>query len=156
MLPVKPWYCRTILAWALAVACVAAQAQGVFVVTEPWVRPAAARQSTEAYVRLMSSTGATLVAVQSELAAGVVLRSPTGKPVAPMVLPLPAAEIVSLQPKGYRLVLQQLSRGLKTGDRVPIVLTVRNTDGTVQAIAVDAEVRLHSPTDDHRVPHTHP
>jgi VCBS repeat-containing protein len=73
-----------------------------------------------------------------------------------MALPLPPAEDVALKANGYRLVLQQLARTLKRGDRVPMALTVRNADGTIQTIAVDAEVRLRSPTDDHRVPHKHP
>ena len=150
------WYCRTILAWVIVVASAGVAAQGVFVVTEPWVRPGAAKQSTVAFMRLMSSTGATLIGARTELAANVVLRSPTGKVASPMALPLPAGEIVTLQSRGYRLVLQSLAHGLKQGDRVPMVLTMRNAEGQVQEIAVDAEVRLHSPTDDHQLPHTHP
>jgi copper(I)-binding protein len=151
----RSWYCRMILAWAIALASAGGAAQGVFVVTEPWVRPGAANQSAEAYMRLMSSTGATLAGARTELAATVALRAPTGKVVAPMALPLPASAVVALHAKGHRLVLQALTRRLREGDRVPLVLTVRHADGSVAEIAVDAEVRLHSPTDDHRVPHTH-
>ena len=152
----RRWYCRTILAWAIVVASAGAAAQGVFVVAEPWVRPGAAKQSTVAFMRLMSSTGATLIGARTELASRVVLRSPAGKVASPMALPLPAGEVVALQSRDFRLVLQSLARGLKPGDRVPMVLTVRDADGQVQEIAVDAEVRLHSPTDDHQLPHTHP
>ncbi len=144
-----------ILVWAFALASAGGAAQGVFVVTEPWVRPGAANQAAEAYMRLMSSTGASLMGARTELAATVALRAPTGVTVVPMALPLPAAEVIALQAKGYRLVLQALTRRLRAGDRVPLMLTVRHADGTVAEIAVDAEVRLHSPTDDHRVPHTH-
>jgi copper(I)-binding protein len=152
----RPSYRRTILAWVFALGCAGAQAEGVFVVTEPWVRPAAAKQSTDAYMQLLSSAGATLIGARTELAASVALRSATGKAVAPMALPLPAGVVVALQGQGYRLVLQSLTRRLRTGDRVPMMLTVRHADGGIQDIAVDAEVRLHSPTDDHHLPHTHP
>lgn len=151
-----PRYFGTILAWVFALGCTGAHAEGVFVVTEPWVRPAAAKQSTDASMQLMSSAGATLIGARTELAASVMLRSPTGKTVAPMALPLPAGVVVALQPRGYRLVLHSLARRLRAGDRVPMMLTVRNADGSTEDIAVDAEVRLHSPTDDHRLPHTHP
>ncbi len=143
------------MALSIAIACMGAQSQAVIVVTEPWVRPGAANASVDAYMRLMSSTDTTLIGVRSDAAASVVLRSPAGKSVAPLVLTMPANEVVKLHATGYRLVLQKLSRGLRTDDRVPMVLTVRNADGSVQDIAIDAEVRLHSPTDDHMRPHKH-
>lgn len=152
----RRWYCQTILAWAIAVASAGVAAQGVFVVTEPWVRPGGARQSTTAFMQLLSSTGATLIDARSTLAASVELRSATGKIESPMALSLPAAEVVALHSRGHRLVLRSLTEGVKQGDRVPVMLTVRHSDGSIQQIAVYAEVRLHSPTDDHHLPNLHP
>ena len=108
-----------------------------------------------AYVNT-TRTGTTLIAARSTLAASVELRSATGKVASPMAQSLPAAEVVALQSQGDRLVLRSLARGLKQGDRVPIMLIVRHSDSSIQQIAVDAEVRLHSPTDDHHLPHLHP
>ena len=54
-----------ILAWAITIAGAGVQAQGVFVVTEPWVRPGAVKHSTEAYMAVMSSAGATLIGVNN-------------------------------------------------------------------------------------------
>jgi hypothetical protein len=44
---------------------------------------------------------------------------------------------------------------LKIGDRVSIILTVRDGDGTVHEIPVNAEVRIRSPIDDERRAHHH-
>jgi copper(I)-binding protein len=55
------------------------------------------------------------------------------------------------------VALAPLARQLRLGDRVPLTLVVREADGVVQAIDVDAEVRRRSPTDDHRGhAHAHP
>lgn len=143
------WRCL-LTAWALAL--VSAHAQAVFVVTEPWVRPARAAQSTEAYMELMSSDGATLVGVRSKVATSVVLHGARGSPIA---LSLPAGATVALAPGKLRLTLGKLGSTLRLGDRVPITLIVRDGTGVTQEIGVDAEVRLHSPTHDHQHPHTH-
>ena len=137
-------------AWLPAV--VAAHAQAVFVVTEPWVRPARAAQSTEAYMELMSSDSATLIGVRSKVAASVALHGARGSPIA---LSLPAGTTVALAPGKRRLTLGKLENALRLGDRVPMTLIVRDHTGVTQEIDVDAEVRLHSPTYDHRHPHTH-
>lgn len=143
------WRCLP-AAWALAL--VSTQAQAVFVVTEPWVRPARAAQSTEAYMELMSSDGATLVGVRSSVAASVALHGARGAPIA---LSIPAGATVALAPGKRRLTLGKVERALRLGDRVPMTLIVRDGTGVTQEIDIDAEVRLHSPTSDHRVPHTH-
>jgi copper(I)-binding protein len=131
---------------------VSAHAHAVFVVTEPWVRPARAAQSTEAYMELMSSGGATLIGVRSNVAASVALHGAPGSPIA---LALPAGATVALAPGKPRLTLGKLGKSLRLGDRVPMTLIVRDESGVTQEIDVDAEVRLHSPTHDHHLPHTH-
>ena len=67
----------------------------------------------------------------------------------------PAGVTVLLAPGAYRFALAKLSRPLKLGDRVPLVLIVEAPDGSRQDIPVNAEVRRRSPTDDHKLPHRH-
>ncbi|MEO8509079.1 MAG: hypothetical protein ABI593_15745, partial [Betaproteobacteria bacterium] len=63
---------------ALALALGSRGAQAVFVVTEPWVRPAAAAGTTEAYMQLMSAAGARVVRVGSIIAGGASLVAAPG------------------------------------------------------------------------------
>jgi copper(I)-binding protein len=70
-------------------------------------------------------------------------------------LALPAKSEVALAPGHDRLALAGLTRTLKIGDRVNITLVVRDDKGTVQEIAVNAEVRHRSPVDDERRAHHH-
>lgn len=147
------WRC---LLAALSLLLGSAQAQGVFVVTEPWVRPAKQAQSTEAYMEMMSSEGATLIGAHTPAAGSVALVGVRGATRASMALPLPAGATVALAPGKIRLALGRIGRTLRNGDRVPLTLVVRDISGGTQQIEVDAEVRLHSPRDDHRGPHTHP
>jgi copper(I)-binding protein len=140
---------------ALSLMLVNAHAHAVFVVNEPWVRPATAAQATEAYMRLMSSDGATLVDVRSPIAGSVALVGAGSKRASPMALPLPAGNTVVLAPGRFRIALGKIARTLRVGDRVPLTLVVRDAAGAAQEIDVDAEVRLRSPTDDHLRPHAH-
>ena len=144
------WRRRLLTAWALAL--VSAQAQAVLVVTEPWVLRARATQSTEAYMEIMSSGGATLIGVRSPVAATVALHGARGSPIA---LLLPAGVTVALAPGQLRLTLGKIGTALRLGDRVPMTLIVRDDAGVTQEIDVDAEVRLHSPTYDHQHSHMH-
>jgi copper(I)-binding protein len=131
-------------------------ANALFVVNQPWLRPAARGQSTEAYMNLTSTDGATLVAVRTDEAARVALVG-TGT-VASEVgsLPLPAGTIVALAPGKARLAVTKLVRSIKLGDLVTLTLTVEGTDGMRQEIPVQAKVRRHSPLDDEtRAHHTH-
>ena len=146
---------RSLAAVALSLALVSAHAHAVFVVNEPWLRPAPAAQATEAYMQLMSSDGATLIGARSPIAGSVALLGAGGKRTSPMALPLPAGDTVVLAPGKFRIELGKIARTLRVGDRVPLTLVVRDATGASQEIDVDAEVRLRSPTDDHLHPHTH-
>jgi|MudIll2142460700_1097286.scaffolds.fasta_scaffold495541_2 hypothetical protein len=141
---------------ALAFAAACADAQAVFLVTEPWVRPAAAGATTEAFMELASSDGATLIGVRTAVAERASVIDARGRPLGMDGLPLRAGARVLLAPGAARVALRPLARPLRPGDRVPLTLVIRSTDGAVQAIDVDAEVRRRSPTDDHRGPaHSH-
>jgi copper(I)-binding protein len=137
----------------LAAGAYGGPAAAVFTVSEPWVLPTSGRD-TEAYMELASSEGSTLVGARSKVAARVDVRTREATKAA-AGLPLPARMPVMLAPAKDRLVLRQLDRKLKVGDRVPITLLLRDEKGVTTEIEVDAEVRLRSPTDDERRGHRH-
>ncbi|SRR5260370_15873312 len=146
---------RVAAACALSLGLSAQHASALFVVNQPWVRPAQSTQVTEAYMNLTSTEGATLVGAVSAAAGSVAIRAP-GKPAGDLArLPLPAQSLVALGPGGYHLVLRRLMGTLKVGDRVQITLTIENADGSRQDIGVNAEVRLRSPIDDEMRAHKH-
>ena len=138
------------VAGCLAIALCAANADAIFIVNQPWIRPAAAGGSSEAYMDLTSTEGATLIAARSEIAAVAIRAAGKG---AVKRLPLPAKATISLAPGGYRLVLSKLARSIKLGGRVMLTLTIEAADGTRQDIPVNAEARLRSPIDDERRAH---
>jgi copper(I)-binding protein len=121
-------------------------------ITEPWVRPAAAGETTEAYLRILSSEDATLVDARSPAARATALVTASKRTPPPFSLALPAKETVRLKAGGVRLALVQVAHPLKVSERVPITLVLRYADGRTQDIEVDAEVRRRSPSADHGVP----
>jgi copper(I)-binding protein len=85
----------------------------------------------------------------------VVIRAPGRGKGSVKELVLPAGQRVELAPGVYRIQLDGLTRKVGLGTRIPLSLTIRHDDGRLQEIAVDAEVRLRSPTEDESHPH-HP
>jgi periplasmic copper chaperone A len=130
-------------------------AQAVFTVNAPWVRPAADRTATDAYMRLSSTEGAVLKEAKSPLAASIVIRAGKNAGRTLPQLPLPPGDSILLAPGEVRLVLRGLEHPFALGERVPIVLTIEGADGSRVEIPVNAEVRLHSPIDDERHAHQH-
>lgn len=155
MTSVLPRHRISAAVFAAFVAVAVARADGLFIVNQPWVRPAQAGQTTEAYMDLTSSAGAKLVGVTSAAAAAAVVRTPEKLSGAAQSVTLPAGMLVALAPGKYRIVLQRLARALKPGDRVALSLTIEAADGSRQDIPVNAEVRLHSPIDDELHAHKH-
>jgi copper(I)-binding protein len=146
---------RMVAALAALAFVPAAAAVTAFNVNEPWVKPAAAGASTEAYMEVRSTDPVTLVDARCALAASVVLVTRNGRKAAPFGLALPAAADVSLSAGGTRLSLVRIARPLAPGDRVPLTIVLRRADGTLQEVDVDAEVRRHSPSYDHGVGRAH-
>jgi copper(I)-binding protein len=130
-------------------------AGALFIVNQPWVRPAKTAQTTEAYMNLTSTEGARLVAVRTDAAKEAAIRAPGKATVSAPSVRLPAGTLVALAPGHYRLVLKQLIKTLELGDRVPMTLRIDLDDGSHQDIVVNAEVRLRSPIDDERRAHSH-
>jgi len=149
----RPGACTLFLALALAFGV--SEAQALFVINEPWVKVAADGRSAEAYMRLTSTEGAKLISAKSFAADRVVIRAPGRDRSAPREVVLPARQRVELAPGAYRIQLDGLTSKVELGTRIPLSLTIRNDDGRMQEISVEAEVRLHSPTEDESHPH-HP
>lgn len=152
MIPAR-WLTTAILGALIAFAN--APQCAVFQVIEPWVRPATAAATTEAYMQLVSSDRTTLVGVRSSVASRVELATGQKRTAPPFAVALPAGTTVALAPGGTRIVLRQLVHPLKLGQHVPITLVLQHADGSEQQIEVEAEVRRRSASDDHRVPHRH-
>lgn len=129
--------------------------QPLIVVNQPWVKPAAAGRTTEAYMNITATDGAVLVAARSDSAAATALQQPGTAKRASTGIALPAGRIVELAPGGYRLWLRGLHKTIRLGDVVPLSLTIRDADGAVQDIAVGAVTRLHSPVEDEHRAHQH-
>jgi copper(I)-binding protein len=149
----RSWLSVAALGTALALATPGAAT--VFVVTEPWVRVAPNGQEAEIYMELHSSEAARIVAVRAEGAAVVAFRAPSATQAPIAAIPLPAGATVKLAANSFRIAMPKLSRPLKLGDRVAVVLTIEAEDGKRQEIPATAEVRRRSPTDDHRRAHAH-
>jgi copper(I)-binding protein len=127
----------------------AASFAAVISVSEPWVRPAAAGASTDAFMELVVSESATLIDVRTPVAARVSLAQGGQRRAAPFALQLAAQEPLVMRDRGTRIVLERVQRTLERGDRVALTLVLRYADGSTQDIDVDAEVRRRSPSQDH-------
>ena len=112
-----------------------------------WVRATVPGQSVAgAYFDITSLAPATLIAAASPVAGkaelhtmtmegGVMKMRPVGK------IDLPARQTVSLKPGGYHIMLIDIKRELKAGERVPLELVVQDGKGVKTTLTVDAEVR---------------
>lgn len=144
---------RLALPCGIVLLLLAPSASALFIVNQPWVRPAVRGQSTEVYMNLTSTDGATLVAVRTDEAAAVAIVGPGKGAAAVASLPLPAGIVVALAPGKVRLTFTKLVRSVKLGDQVALMLTIEGADGTHQDIPVQAEVRMRSPLDDEKRAH---
>lgn len=116
-------------------------------VSKPWVRATVPGQSVAgAYMDITAKSNAALIGVASPVAVkaelhtmtmdgGVMKMRPLDK------LDLPANKTVNLKPGGYHVMLTDIRRELKAGERVPLTLTVQDPRGAKLTLQVDAEVR---------------
>ena len=112
-----------------------------------WVRATVPGQSVAgAYLDIAVAAPAALVAVESSVAGqaqlhamsmdgGVMKMRPVGR------IELPAHQTVSLKPGGYHVMLIDIKRQLKAGERVPLKFTLLDSHGNKSTLEVDAEVR---------------
>ena len=134
-----------LMAAALLVAATHAAAD--IVVTKAWVRGTVpGQQTTGAFLTLRSTEPAKLVGVSSPVAkiaelhtseqSGGVMRMHAVDAIA-----LPAGRTVELRPGGFHVMLIDLRRPVRAGDRVPLVLEVQDAKRRVRRLTVEAEVR---------------
>jgi copper(I)-binding protein len=125
----------------------AALAADAVSVSNPWVRATVPGQSVAgAYMDITAKARTALVAVESPVAGkaelhtmtmdgGVMKMRPLEK------LQLPANKTVNLKPGGYHVMLIDIKRELKAGERVPLTLTLQDQKGGKSTLQLDAEVR---------------
>ena len=134
----------TALAWL--VVSVAA-ASGTVKTTNAWVRATVPGQRVAgAYVDISAAASAALIAVESSVAGKCELHqmSMDGgvmKMRAVAKIELPANQTVSLKPGGFHIMLMDIKRELKAGERVPLKFTLQDRHGAKTTLDVDAEVR---------------
>jgi copper(I)-binding protein len=140
---------RFIVSAVLVVASGTAAAQ--VQVKDAWARPALQGQTaTGAFMSLMSSDGARLVGVSSPVAGVVeihemVMEGSVMKMRAIPGLDLPPGRSVELKPGGYHVMLMDLKRPLKAGERVPVELRIETRDKRLVTQPIEVEVATRAP-----------
>ena len=133
-----------VLVLASSAAALAADAVSV---SNPWVRATVPGQNVAgAYLDITAKAPAALIAAESPVAGRVELHTMTMdggvmKMRAIEKLELPANATVSFKPGGHHVMLIDIKRELKAGERVPLRLTVQDQKGARSTLQVDAEVR---------------
>lgn len=135
------------IAAALSLIAFSLPAQADVKVEEPWVRATVPHQKvTGAFMRLIASEDARLVAVGSPVAGTVEIHEMVMekdvmkmRPVAGVQLP--AGQTVELKPGAHHVMLLDLRKPLQPGDTVPLVLTVEGRNGKRETLEVKAAVR---------------
>ena len=143
-----------VCALALLVAQPAA-AQSV-AVSNAWVRTTAPSQKNAAvYMDVKSEGNAVLVATGSPLAQRAELHSMSVEGGVMRMRPLqrielPGGKTVRLQPTGLHVMLVDLKRPLKAGEKVPLVLSVQSSGTSLTTLEIEAEVRDADATRAHK------
>ena len=105
-------------------------------------------------MEITSSEKAAITGAHSPGATRVTIRSAGPGGIAGEIV-LPAATTVILAPRKQRLVLSGLKQPLKLGDHLPLTLSLRDANGVVSEIPVQAEVRTGSARDQEGHAHSH-
>jgi len=120
-------------------------------VQDAWVRAAVHGQSaTGAFMSLTSKEGARLIGVSSPVA-GVVeihemkMDGDVMKMRAVAGLDLPPGRSVVLKPGGYHVMMMDLKRALRVGERVPLELRLETRDKRLVTQPIEIEVAAHAP-----------
>ncbi len=120
-------------------------------VKDAWARPALQGQTaTGAFMSLMSSDGARLVGASSPVAGVVeihemVMEGSVMKMRAISGLDLPPGRSVELKPGGYHVMLMDLKRPLKAGDRVTVELRIETREKRLVSQPIEVEVAARAP-----------
>ena len=109
---------------------------------------------------LTSTDGARLIGASSPLAGVVeihemVMDGNVMKMRPLSALDLPAGRRVDLKPGGYHMMLMDLKRALKAGERVPIELRIEGRDKRLVSQTIEVEVAVKAPATDGASAHKH-
>ena len=116
-------------------------------VSQSWVRASAPGQSVgAAYMTLQSPTDTNLVKVESNAAGSVEIHSMTMKNGVMQMrmmetLPLPAGKPAKLEPGGFHLMLFDLKKPLKAGEKVKFTLHFKDKAGKASVMQVSSPVK---------------
>ena len=131
----------------LAMSLISLSVQAEVTITDAWVRGTVpAQTSTGAYMKIKSTEDAKIVAASSPAAKIVeihemAMANGVMEMKAVPALMLPAGKAVELKSGGYHVMMMELAKPLKAGDKVPITFTVEGKDGRKTAVEVKADVR---------------
>jgi copper(I)-binding protein len=132
---------------ALALVFAASHAIAQVQVDHPWVQATVpAQRATGAFMTLTATEPLRLVDARSPLAGNVevhemAMEGGVMKMRALPVLELPAGRAVELKPGAYHVMLFDLKRQIKAGDKVPLTLVVVGKDGKRRSVEVTAQAR---------------
>jgi copper(I)-binding protein len=130
---------------------VSLHSEEVVKVTHAWVKPTVPGQSVAgAYLEIRSAVPSKLVAASSPMAGSVEIHSMRlENGVMEMrqlkSLDLPAEQLIKFAPGKMHIMLLDLKRPLKPGDKVPLQLTLLLNNHSKTVVQVQAEVRSTSP-----------
>jgi copper(I)-binding protein len=116
-------------------------------ISDAWVRATAPGQKVAAaYLTLQSGSRSKLVRVDSSVAAKAELHSMRVEEGVMRMrqldsIELPPGATIKLEPGGDHLMLIDVAKPLATGDKVPLVLTLKRPDGSEESVKTVAEVR---------------
>ena len=116
-------------------------------VSDPWIRATVpAQKATGAFMRVQSATPARLVGVQTEIAGRAELHEmamdgQTMRMRRVDAIELPAGKPVNLASGGYHVMLMDLKRQVKEGEKVDLTLSVQDAAGKRQDVKVSVPVR---------------
>ncbi|HMK13540.1 MAG TPA: copper chaperone PCu(A)C [Burkholderiales bacterium] len=139
------------LALALCLSAAAVHADEALRATHAWVRVTAPGQRVAgAYLEIISTAPSKLVAASSPVAGNAeihLMRLENGVMEMRQIksLELPAKQTVKLEPGGLHIMLLDLKKPLKLGDKVPLRLTLQRADLSKTVVEVQAEVRSTAP-----------
>ncbi|MFB9241935.1 copper chaperone PCu(A)C [Massilia antarctica] len=131
----------------IALCALASSAFAQIKVDAPWARATVPVQKTSgAFMQLQSAKDARLVAASSPIAGAVEMhkmemQGDQMKMQQVDSIALPAGQAVNLASGAYHLMLIDLKRQLKAGDKVPLTLIVEHPNKKRESITVDVPVK---------------
>jgi len=132
---------------ALLAGLLSASAFAQVSVSDPWIRATVpAQKATGAFMRVQSALPARLVGVQTDVAGRAELHEmamdgQTMRMRRVESIELPAGKPVNLASGGYHVMLMDLKRQVKEGEKVDLTLTVQDAAGKRQDVKVSVPVR---------------